>query len=277
MTKRSITAVASTAFVAAALALVLAGCAGGGGATGEATTTTTPATTAAATPIATPADTPAPTGGASADPAGSGCAATPGSTMPTGIESDSREIGDVDADGRPDTEWIVETDAGTVFGITTASGATFSHDVTSASPAGRHAITARLGSGRWIALVTDGRQTTLLTVVDCALQVPTDAQGAPYLFDAQDLRGNGTGVGCAAAPSGAGLVLAGLEATGQDGSIEVAQTVIDLSADGLTASNGATTTIATGLSMNDPESATARTISCGDATIDSAGVSLANR
>lgn len=84
----------------------------------------------------------------------------------------------------------------------------------------------------------------------------------------QDLRGNSTGVGCVSGN------LIGYLAKGEGSTFTVAQTIVKLSADGATASNGAVSTIATGVAASDLRVKTAESVSCGDDNVASAGVAL---
>jgi hypothetical protein len=181
---------------------------------------------------------------------------------------------DVDGDGSPDTEWIAQIDTVTRFGVTTASGATFSYDVNSASPVPRGGFVARLTPTRVISLLSDGRGAYLHTIVNCAFVEPTDSQGKPYTFDLQNLRGNGTGVGCI--PVDGSLELVGYQAVTANGTSTVKQTVITLNGAGTIASNGATTAVATNVPSTDPIVATASAVTCGEVTIPSGGVILPN-
>jgi hypothetical protein len=190
--------------------------------------------------------------------------------MPTGATAASTI--DVDGDGRTDRQWIATVGGATEFGVTTASGATFSYSVTSASPIARGGFVARLTSSRVISMLTDGRQAYLHVVANCAFVQPASSNGKPYTFDLQNLRGNGTGVGCIAADNGAEVV--GYQATSVNGGTTVTQTIIQLDAAGTGASNGAVSTVVTGVASNSPIALTANTVSCGSVSVSSGGVTL---
>lgn len=185
--------------------------------------------------------------------------------MPAGAVTKATK--DVDGDGKADTEWIALVNEQTEFGVTTASNATFSYDVSSASPIARGGFVSKLGS-RFISLLTDGRGAYVHVIASCKFVQPKDSKGVPYTFDLQDLRGNGTGVGCVSGN------LVGYLAKGDGSTFTVTQTIVRLSADGTTASNGATSTIATGIVASDPRVKTAESVTCGDDNVASAGVGL---
>ena len=81
------------------------------------------------------------------------------------------------------------------FGITTASGATFSTSIESASPVPASAIVNRVQTQQIpIALVDLGREALVYSLTDCAVTPVANAQGQPYTFD-RGFAGAGTGVG----------------------------------------------------------------------------------
>jgi hypothetical protein len=194
-----------------------------------------------------------------------GCPPTPGNSVPAGAVTKATQ--DVDGDGRADTEWIARVNGRTEFGVTTASHATFSYEVSSASPIAEGGFVSKLGS-RFISLLSDGRGAYVHVIVNCSFVQPKDSKGAPYFFDLQDLRGNGTGVGCVSGN------LAGYLAMGDGSTFTVTQTIVTLSADGATASNGAISKIAIGVEASDPRVKTAESVTCRQDNIASAGVAL---
>jgi hypothetical protein len=234
----------------AVLALALAGCVG----------------------APTASNSPSPPQGTPYATAAKGCPPTPGTTAPANAVTASTI--DVDGDGSPDTEWIAQIGTVTRFGVTTASGATFSYNVTSASPIPRGGFVARLAPDLVISLLSDGRGAYLHTIDRCAFVQPTDTRGQPYVFDLQNLRGTGTGVGCV--PAGNDLALVGYLATTSNGTVTVTQTVIRLNVAGTIARNGTITIVARNVPSTDPIVATATSVTCGTVTIPSGGVSLAN-
>lgn len=183
--------------------------------------------------------------------------------MPAGAAS--RKVGDLDGDGKADTEWISDTPT-LRFGVTTASGATFSYALPTASPAPREGFVTRLNDHRVVSIVDDNRAAYVHFVVNCAWVTPKDSHGAQYTFDMQDLTGHGTGVGCSK-----GFVV-GFQATNTSTGYTVKQTQLYLNTTGSVASNGPTSTVVTGASSSDPRVKAAMTISCGSVTVANGGV-----
>ena len=153
----------------------------------------------------------------------------------------------------------------TEFGVTTASGATASYPLISASPIARSGLVARLGS-RVISLESDGRGAYVHVFVDCKFLQPLNIGGQPYTFDLQNLRGNGTGVGCAAAQ------LVGYQALDKGSGFTVTQRTVQLSADGTKATSGTGSTVGVNLSSTDPRVKTAESVSCDSVTMTNGGV-----
>ena len=219
---------------------------------------TTSTTSTTSTPAATPSDTPTATTTTTAAPAG--CAATDDTTPE---DANVAEVADVDGDGREDQGWITGG-ADRRFGITTASGATFSAAIDSASPEPASAVVQVVQTDKVpIALVDLGREALLLSLSGCAVTPVQNAQGEPYTFD-RGFGDAGTGVGCTS--DGGVLRLAGLNAVSADdgATFDVTQTFVDLSADGRTATNGDAEQVATGAAKDDPVVTTAQEVSCGD-------------
>ena len=207
--------------------------------------------------------TPAPT--TTASPTAVGCAPA-GSGIPTGASS--KPIIDVDGDGRPDVGWI---NGGTSFGITTASGATFSIPMELAGGGPRSVLVENTdGKGTIAALASDGRTVELLVVKNCGLFPVTNPQGQHYEFDL-GLRGTGTGVGCSqvAGTSGRSLVGLNVHVDGNGHPLDVQRTQIVL--DGTAARNGATDTVS--VAGNPAGAQSGSQISCGDLTMTRDGVS----
>ena len=235
--------------------LLLAGCgseSGGIYGSESPSPTSTPApASSAASPEPSPASSPPATTGA-------GCAPTDAVT-PEGATA--VQVIDVDGDGRPDTAWI-SGGADRAIGITTASGATFSAPIDSASPVPAQALVNVVGADSTpIVLVDVGREALLYSLADCAVTQTTGVDGAPYTFD-RGFGGEGTGVGCT--ESDGALQVAGLLATEQDTGWIVTRTFIDLSEQGAVATNGEKTVVTTGAAATDPVVVTAQEVSCGD-------------
>jgi hypothetical protein len=200
-----------------------------------------------------------------------GCPAG-GAPPPAGAAQ--RQVGDLDGDGRPDTLWIglfrdAESRTNRVVGVTTASGANSDLPVTSASPIplSALAVDAQENGGNQI-IVSDGRGAHLYTFADCRLQTVVDAHyGRPFLFDLQNLRDQGTGVGCS--DLGDGRRLVALRAVPENGQWTVRRTEVNLN--GTVATTGRSDTVAA-LSAQDAAVTSAQTISCGNLTIGQDGV-----
>jgi hypothetical protein len=205
--------------------------------------------------------------------AAAGC--TPGGTPPPAGAA-QRQVVDLDGDGSPDTLWVGQFRDGSghtnrVVGITTASGANSDVQISSASPMPLTAlaIDAQNDGGNQI-IVSDGRGARLYTFAECRLQPVVDSQGAPFVFDLQNLRDHGTGVGCSdLGPPSVGRHLVGLQALENSGQWTVRRTEIDLY--GTLAKIGQSDTV-TATSARDPVVTSAETISCGDLTISKDGV-----
>jgi hypothetical protein len=206
--------------------------------------------------------------------AGPGC--PPGGTPPP-VGAAQRPVANLDGGDGPSTLWVGQFRDGDghtdrVVGVSTASGANSDAQISSASPIplSALAIDAQNDGGNQI-IVSDGRSARLYTFAECRLQAVingADREGAPFVFDLQNLRDHGTGVGCSDLGSGRRLV--GLQALGTNtGQWTVRRTEIDLN--GTVATIGRSDTV-TATSAQDPAVTSAQTISCGDLTIGQDGV-----
>ena len=165
-------------------------------------------------------------------------------------------------------------DGGTVWispdglvGVTTDGGSGRIR-VPSASPMPLQALVIDAqGNGEQQLIVSNGRVAHLYVLAGCKISAAYNGQGEPFQFDLQNLRGNGTGVGCA--DLGDGRHLVGLQALPDGGGYTVRRTEINL--DGFIATIGLSDTI-TGTSAQDPVVAWAMNISCGDQTMAQNGV-----
>jgi hypothetical protein len=159
-----------------------------------------------------------------------------------------------------------------VVGITTASGANSDVQIVTASPMplAALAVDAQQDGGNQI-IVSDGRGARLYTFAGCRLQAITDGHyGRPFLFDLQNLRDQGTGVGCSDLGDGRHLVaLQALQNPGNTGQWTVRRTQVNIN--GTVATTGQSDTIAA-FSAEDAAVTSAETISCGDLTIGKDGV-----
>lgn len=238
----------------AATALLLAGCGGGDDLASGTPTVTAPATTSAAPSPGSPGGTPQPSAPAT------GCTG-PGGVAP----ATAAAVGtiDLDGDGAGDELWIAD-DAGTrTVGVTTAGGATLTHPIDLAGPAGASAFALRPDpTGPAMVLVSDNRVADLLVVQDCALVDATDTRGEPWQFD-QGFAGQGTGVGCVDLDGDGTLDLAGLNL------VDDTVTRTPIRVDGTVASAGASDQVAAG---TDAARESARAITCGDRTLAADGV-----
>lgn len=226
--------------------LLLSACSGGGDATG----TTSEPPVAPSTPAAT---SPSPT------PTTIGCA--PGGE---GVPATAQAITtiDLDGDGADDQLWIDDDGAARTLGVTTASGATFTHPIDLAGPAGASAFALRpAADDPALVLLSDNRVADLLMVQDCGLVDVTDAEGKPWQFD-QGFAGNGTGVGCVDITGDGEPDLVGLNDV--DGSITRTQITLT----GTVAAAGTTDTVTGGQDAAD----TAHAITCGTRTMQADGV-----
>jgi hypothetical protein len=212
------------------------------------------------TPTPSAASTPTNTG----TPTAAGCSAN-SATMPAGAVSHSTI--DVDGDGLPDTEWISDSPV-LEFGVTTASGATFSYPVATASGAGREGFIARLNDHRIVSLVDDNRAAYVHFFVNCAWVETKTPQGQPYPLDFNDFSSTGSGVGCSL-----GYVVQ-YQATNSGGSYTVTQTPVNLNGDGSRGTPGTTTTVVTGVPATDPRVKVAQELSCLAVTPANGGVSI---
>lgn len=166
---------------------------------------------------------------------------------------------DLDGDGSADQLWIDDQGEARTLGVTTASGATFTHPIDLAGPAGASALALRPApDDPGLVLLSDNRVADLLMVQDCALVDVTDAEGQPWQFDL-GFAGNGTGVGCVDLTGDGRPDLVGLNDV--DGRIERTQITLT----GTVAAAGAHDTV-----TGDDE--TAHQITCGERSIDADGV-----
>ncbi|WP_158375579.1 hypothetical protein [Cellulosimicrobium cellulans] len=238
----------------AATALLLAGCGGEDDLASGTPTVTAPATTPAAPSPGSPGGTPQPSAPAT------GCTGTGGVAPAT-----AATVGtiDLDGDGAGDELWIADDAGARTVGVTTAGGATLSHPIDLAGPAGATAFALRPDpAGPAMVLVSDNRVADLLVVQDCALVDATDTRGEPWQFD-QGFAGQGTGVGCVDLDGDGTLDLVGLNL------VDDTVTRTRIRVDGTVASAGASDQVSAG---TDAARASARAITCGDRTLAADGV-----
>lgn len=244
-----------TLSVLAAAALLLSACSGGSDDSPSGEATSAPAASAPAASAPSPTGTLAPSA-----PAAEGCTGTGGLAPATAATVDTI---DLDGDGVPDQLWIADDGGTRTVGVSTAAGATLTHPVDLAGPAGATAFALRPDPAEpAMVLVSDNRVADLLVVQDCALVDATDTRGAPWQFD-QGFAGQGTGVGCVDLDGDGTLDLVGLNLVDDT----VTRTLIHV--DGTVASAGTSDRVA---ADTDAARETARAVTCGDRTLSADGV-----
>ncbi len=236
--------------VFASVTLATASCSSG------ATSTTTPSTSTTSTSSTT------------TTVAAAGC--TSGSAdVPEGATS--RQVGDLDGDGRPDTVWInVADDGTTTVGVVTAAGGGTERTWESASPVERSVLVAQINdSTPPLFLADDGRTVDLWAFDDCSIADVLNVQGQPYQFSL-GFTDYGTGVGCATIDGVQQLV--GFNVTNQsDQRVDWTQTVVTVH--GTEARNGTETSGTYTSPADDAQIQLLHTVSCGALTITNDGIS----
>lgn len=255
--------------------LLLTGCSGAGDDPSPTTTSSSSTSSSSSSDpsgsatSASPTEEPSSSATTPAASPGTGCPAA-GDGIPPGASS--TEVIDVDGDGRPDTAWLT-AGADRTFGITTASGATFSAPITSASPIPASAVVGSVATTDAgdvpIALVDLGREAQLFALTDCTVAQTTDSSGQAYVFD-RGFGDQGTGVGCSDVDGATRL--AGLLATQEGDGWTVTRTLIDLSDGGRVAANGTIAVVAEGAAADDAVVTTAQEVSCGDLVAGAGGL-----
>ncbi len=241
------------ALIALALvALVAASCSSASiGATATTPSTTSPASTTNSTTAMAP-----------------GC--TAGSAdIPVGAAT--KQVIDLDGDGRPDTVWILTDDSGvTMVGVTTAAGGGTRRIWDSASPVMRAVMVVDVNdSTPPLFLADDGRMVQLWAFENCSISDVTNVQGDPYEFSL-GFTDYGTGVGCAIVDGVRRLV--GLNVTDQtDTTVEWSSTVVNVT--GTEARNGTVTTGTFAKPADDAAIDLLHTVTCEDQTILNDGIS----
>ena len=88
-------------------------------------------------------------------------------------------IGDLDGDGRRDTEWATIPSGGMLeFGVTTASGVTVAKKVGFASGGERSVSIGTLATGQTVALPTDGHAASVYVLYDCRWVEPRSSSAS---------------------------------------------------------------------------------------------------
>lgn len=184
-----------------------------------------------------------------------------------------RQVDDLDGDGLPDALWIgtlrgADGATNRFVGVSTASGARTYVQVISSSPIPLSALAIDAEeNGQHQIIVSDHRGAYAYVFAGCEIRTVVDNEGARFVFDLENRRDRGTGVGCS--DLGDGRRLVGLQALPEGDQWTVHRTAVDL--DGALASTGRSDTV-TATSAQDPVVTSAQTITCGDLTIDQDGV-----
>ncbi|WP_147392099.1 hypothetical protein [Amnibacterium setariae] len=212
----------------------------------------TPSASASAAPTSAPSPVSSQQGG------GKGCSQN-GVPIPSGAATAT--IADVDETDSDATEFYAEQPH--EFGVHTKSGATvaFRDDLVGG---GTHSgWTARLDLAV-VAVLDDGRAADLYSFVNCRFVQPKGVDGKPYTFLLAGFGTAGTGVGCSSYVDGA-RKLVGLNAVKlANGRYRIDSTEVRVAANGLTATNGATTRGTTTYAADSPQVRAANTSTCGD-------------
>ena len=185
--------------------------------------------------------------------------------MPAGAIT--RTTIDVDGDGLADTEWVSATPS-LEFGVTTASGATYSFSLDTASPATRVGFIARLNDHRIVALTDDNRSASVHFFVNCGWVTTKDSHGNPFALDYNDFGGTGSGVGCSL-----GYVVQ-YQATNSSTGWTVTKRPLNLNATGSFASWGSVSTVVANASASDSRVIAAQSLTCESVTVANGGVTL---
>jgi hypothetical protein len=236
------------------------------------TAKTSPQTTAAATSPTTAAPTTAaPTTVALTTTSGNGACTSGSTVVPSGAVS--RQIVDVDGDGRPDTAWIgTDTSGSVMVGVVTAAGGGTVRSFDSPSPGNTRSVLAfHLNDATPpIFLAADSRTVLLWAFIDCTLVDVHNLQGDPYEFSL-GFTDIGTGVGCATVDGTQQLV--GLDAkTDTNGDIDWSSTVVTVRGDkarNATVTNGVYTS-----PTDDSKIALLDEVTCGTLTMGNDGITL---
>lgn len=219
-------------------------------------------TTATVTTTTTVTATPSPTPSAPSASASAGCS-NGTTTMPAGASV--AQIGDVDGDGRPDTEYYAPE--APQYGIRTAAGGVYPVQDQLAGPATHSGWTAALdASPGFVTVLSDGRAANLFVFADCRWIRTKGVDGKGYTFGLNGFSEAGTGVACN--DRNGGVLLEGvLAAKRANGRFDIRWTQIDISGDGALAENGPTETRWSDLAASDPRVRAANESRCGDAPI----------
>lgn len=239
------------------------GACGGDTATAPAPATSASPTSSTAVPVTSTPATTAPTA-TTAGGTGSATSGAPaaGGGIPAGAGTATTV--DLDGDGTPDTLWLADVGGARTLGVTTTSHGTSSIVFTSAAPQSASASAAVLASGAPVVLLDTGRSVQVYgyRVEGPGLVPVPNPEGVQYSFSL-GFTDHGTGLSCR--PASDGLHLFGENATSDAAGTAwtVTRTEVHVDVNRPRAANGATTTVGTGLSADDPAVQEARGTTCG--------------
>jgi hypothetical protein len=166
----------------------------------------------------------------------------------------------VDGDGLSDTQYFSEYPV-FQYGISTASGATFSEASGLAGPAKHSGWSARMENDVVLTVIDDGRSARVLAFVDCAFVIPVSDAGEPLRLS---LGGRGAGfTGLACFTDTGGRWLYGMVATRQDsGLTTITRAEVGVNASGTNLRIEPAETVAVDVADDDPQARAAMLSSC---------------
>ena len=222
----------------------------------------TPIASAVATPSTTPSTTPTPSSSSSASAAG-----CPANSVTVPSDAMTAVIGDVDDDGRADTEFSEESSKGDFYGIRTASGAVVKLPYNLAGPGVHSGWTAGLdASPGTVTVVDDGRTAALYAFLGCKFVTTYGVDGKPFTFGLNGFYTAGTGVACN--DRNGGVLLEGVLATKRsNGRYDIKWTQINITPDGRKATVGTSETRWSNLAASDPRVSDSMRSLCGTVPI----------
>lgn len=197
-----------------------------------------------------------------------GCSTDDDLPIPKG--AGTAKTADLDGDGRKDTIWLADDGAGrAALGVRTAGGAGFATRIPIVSDTSQ-AVRAVAGvvSGGVPVILVDNGTVSVFSAAGCEIRPTQNKDGDQYTFRTDGTTpGYDSGVGCVPVGS-TGLQLVGYHAQWYDDGAEykVTRTTVKLSEDGVTATNGSTTTVKEVASDGDPVLTKARAVTCTGST-----------
>lgn len=270
---RAFTVIATTVV----MGFVVSGCApAASGSSGTSPSPPSATSSAASSPtptvVATPSSgaTTAPEGGNDHTPVGdnpskptnaaTGCPAND-ATIPE--DADVTPIEDVDSDGALDTQFFSENPE-FVYGISTASGATYFLADTMAGPNKHYGWTALLESDVALTVLDDSRGARVHAFVDCAFVTPLDETGTPLSPALHGLGDSYTGLQCFSGNGGRSFYGMHVVALDGDGRYTVTRTPLAVSADGAILTSSDEELVAADIPADDPRVMLASRSTCED-------------